>query len=346
VFADLTYDLTDNFKLSGGIREFWVDNTLFGFFGYGLFAENVFASSAYTNGEAICNRASNEPNRPCINTDGKVTQTGETHRVNLTYQFDPERMAYVTYSTGFRPGGVNRKPSDPAYTSDKLNNYEVGWKTGWLDRRIRFNGAIFYEKWNDVQLGIQGAGGITSVYNVGNADVKGVEADFSWLAMDNLTLTVSGTYVDAKTTNAFCKAPTGVVTHNCDANSGLLVAASGTRLPVTPQEKANASARYKFNMGQYDSFVQAAAVYEGSTTYSLEADKNLLAGDTPSFVTLDLSGGIALHNWKLEAYIENVTDKRGELSRISQCGNDACVANYRVYPIKPMLFGVKFGQSF
>ena len=54
-----------------------------------------------------------------------------------------------------------------------------------------------------------------------------------------------------------------------------------------------------------------------------------------------------MNNWHVAAYIENVFDKRGELSRVTQCTSAAiCYADYRVYPIKPMNFGIKFGQKF
>ena len=53
-----------------------------------------------------------------------------------------------------------------------------------------------------------------------------------------------------------------------------------------------------------------------------------------------------MSNWTLEAYIENAFDKRGQLGRINQCANLYCYSNYRVYPIKPMNFGIKFGQKF
>jgi hypothetical protein len=56
-----------------------------------------------------------------------------------------------------------------------------------------------------------------------------------------------------------------------------------------------------------------------------------------------------MHNWHVEAYIENAFDKEGQLGRITQCGgfaNGYCYANSRIYPIKPMNFGVKFGQKF
>ncbi len=98
----MTFDITDALKMSAGMRYFWVDNTLFGFFGYN--------TNFTRSGEANCFAPStNDSRRPCINTDKRVTDNGETHRVNLQYQFDPERMVYATYSTGYRPGGNNRR---------------------------------------------------------------------------------------------------------------------------------------------------------------------------------------------------------------------------------------------
>jgi len=342
VFGDVTYDFTDKLKMSAGMRYFWVDNTLFGFFG---FNGDGFSS----HGELACFApSSNATNRPCINTDKRVTDSGETHRVNLTYQIDPDAMVYATYSTGYRPGGNNRITQIVPYKPDKLTNYELGWKTSWAQNRVRFNGAVFYEDWSEIQLGIQGVNGITSILNVGNAAVKGIEGELSWLAIEGLTLSLSGTYVDAKTTDAFCEAnkQTGQVTNSCDPSA--LVAPSGTQLPVTPKVKGNLTARYTFKAGDFDSFVQAALFHQSSSTFGLEAIHNLHVGDTPGFSTLDLSAGISRNHWNLQAFVQNVTDERGELGRFSQCNDFAfyCNDHARVYPIKPQFFGIKFGQSF
>ena len=53
-------------------------------------------------------------------------------------------------------------------------------------------------------------------------------------------------------------------------------------------------------------------------------------------------------NWHLEAYIENAFDKRGVLGRNSECADPSgyCWSNTKIYPIRPMLFGIKFGQKF
>ena len=80
-----------------------------------------------------------------------------TPRVNLTYKFTEEAMVYATYSEGFRPGGINRRGTLPPYEADWLTNYELGWKTTWFDNRLRFNGAVFIQKWDDFQFSLLGA---------------------------------------------------------------------------------------------------------------------------------------------------------------------------------------------
>ena len=74
----------------------------------------------------------------------------------------------------------------------------------------------------------------------------------------------------------------------------------------------------------------------------------IYAGDTPSFTTFDLSAGTGLNNWHLEGYIDNLFDKQGELGKNSECNDEVhyCLINAHVYPVRPMQFGIKFGQKF
>ena len=348
VFTELNFDLTDKLKLTGGIRKFWVDNTLYGFFGYGI-NKLVYGQGS---GERFCSAADYAEaagtTMPCINTRKRVTENGETHKLNVQYQIDADRMVYGTYSTGFRPGGNNRRPEVVPYAADRLSNFEIGWKTAWLDRNLRFNGAIFFEKWKGAQYGIQGVNGITSILNAGDAESKGIEGDVTWATTEALTLSLSGTYVKAKLTTNFCTAPNGVVTSNCSVGSTnpKLVALAGTQLPVTPKFKGNASARYKFNVAGFDSFAQLSISHQGSTTNGLESAKNEIMGETPAFTTVDLAGGFGHGTWNVEAFVNNLTDKRGILGFVSQCATDICAATSRAYGIKPRIIGIKFGQKF
>ncbi len=350
VFGEMTFDLTDQLKLNAGIREFWVNNTLFGFFG--------FNNDGYSthSGEALCIQEGNPilttpgvytgGNMPCVNTDKKVVENGETHKVNLTYQISPEAMVYGTYSTGFRPGGNNRLPTAGSFQADTLTNFELGWKTSWLGR-LRLNGAVFYEKWKNAQTAVQGQYGITSIVNAGNAKVEGIETELSWAATDALTISASGTgLLKMETTTLFCRpSPLGVPQSSCTPD--FVDAEPGTQLPTTPKLKLNGTARYTFNVGGYKSYVQGSLMHQSSTTYSLESTR-FLVGDTPAFTTFDFAVGTEMNNWHIQAYVDNAFDKRGELGRSVECNDkqNYCATNAKIYPIKPMQFGIKFGQKF
>ena len=81
--------------------------------------------------------------------------------MNLSYKVDGDRDVYATWSEGYRPGGINRDPHSGDFLSDFLTNWELGWKTRWADDRLQFNGAVFLEEWDDIQVAFQGDNGIT-----------------------------------------------------------------------------------------------------------------------------------------------------------------------------------------
>lgn len=332
-FAEATYDITEEVKLTAGIRGFEAKSSLFGFSG---FNRNAL--------QAIC-LPTTATNRPCDNVDKKYKETGETHKVNLSWQVTPEKMIYTTYSTGFRPGGNNRRPGILPFDSDTLTNYEIGWKTSWLDRKLRLNGAVFYEEWKDLQFGLVPVGnnGVTNTYNAGDARIYGIEGDFA-LSLGGFTLSGSGTYIDAQLTTDFCQVD---ATGNIVCVTGVTpAAAKGTRLPVQPKFKGSLTARYEFPLGSNDAFVQSSMNHQGGTRSFLTDDDFAAVGPTRAFTTFDFSAGTNFGNWSVEAFIQNAFDKRGQLSLNTACSTTICGAFSRVYPVKPQIFGLKLGTKF
>ena len=130
----MTWDITSQWALTGGLRYYKFDNSLQGFFGYSLSYDNLIGSS---EGMVSCFAPPSTKCAPCIELDSDVSNTGTVPRVNLTYKVTPEQMVYATYSKGFRPRGVNGVTGIPPYAADYLTNYELGWKTQWFDRRLR-----------------------------------------------------------------------------------------------------------------------------------------------------------------------------------------------------------------
>lgn len=332
MFADASFDITDKLTINAGIRGFIAKNTFQGFSG--------FRSNALS---PIC-LPTTKTDRPCENFNKKQVESGETHRVTLTFKPNDDKLVYATWSTGYRPGGNNRRPGINPYEADTLTNYEFGWKTTWLDRKLRINGAVFYEKWDKLQYGLSpvGSAGVTNIYNAGNARVYGAEGDIS-LRLGGLTLSGSGTYIDAKLTTDFCQIGAD---GNPDCNLGAVAAPKGTRLPVQPKFKGTATARYEFPLGSINAFAQGSANHQGGTRSYLTDAEAALLGNTKGFTTFDFSVGGALNNWTFEAFIQNAFDKRGSLSINTVCAPLICGGGARIYPIKPQFFGLKAGTRF
>jgi len=343
VFAEASYDILENLTATAGIRGFMAKNTLYGFSGGAGAVDRQIALFGCTGTTA----------QQCPNINKKYNETGETHKVNLSWKIDPARMVYFTYSTGFRPGGNNRDAfalgqlqSVGPYQADTITNYEVGWKTSWFDRTLRVNGALFWEEWNKVQYSQPGLLGIYYTVNAGRARSRGVEGDVNWTIAHHLTLSASGTYVDAKLEEDFCAFdPALKITPTAPCTNGVL-APKGTRLPVQPKFKINATARYDFNVGDYKSFVQAGVNHQSGTLSYLTTAGEAVIGPTKGFTTVDFSVGTAFSNWTVSAFIQNAFDKRGILSKNSVCTPGLCGQYARLYPTKPQFFGVRIGQKF
>ena len=335
-FGEATFDITPKLSVTGGLRVFKYDNSLVGFFGFGS------GFSSHT-GEAACFEPTIVAGGPCTDLDKRVSETGVTHKLNLTYHIDDSRMLYATWSRGFRPGGINRRSDFPPYVSDFLTNYEVGWKTSWLGGKVRFNGALYLEEWNNFQFSFLGANGLTNIRNAPQAEIKGVEADLNWRPDNHWTFSGAGSFTDAKLTANFCQAlVNGVAVTNCAAPEAL----SGSQLPVTPKFKANATARYEFDFGMMRAHFQGSVVGQSSSWADLRTIERGILGQQKGYATLDLTTGIAQNNWTLELSLLNATDTRADIYRYAECATQVCGPETYVVTNRPRTVAVKFGQKF
>lgn len=98
-------------------------------------------------------------------------------KFTLTYHLDPDKLAYVTYSTGFRSGGFN-SPGLPAFKSETLKNTEAGVKTAWFGNRLRANIAVFESHSDDFQYFFVDTSTASQVIsNIDRVRARGVDFD-------------------------------------------------------------------------------------------------------------------------------------------------------------------------
>jgi len=352
IFGELAYDILDNLTLTGGARVYKYDNSLVGFFGYA-------AGYSSRTGEAACFAGPIVSGTTCTNLDRRVKKTDWLPKVNLTWKVTDDKLVYFTYSKGFRPGGINRRGTLAPYQSDTLDNFELGFKTQWLDNKLRVNGAIYQENWNKVQFSSLGENGLTVIRNAGDARIRGVEFDINIAPVTGLTLGIGGSYNDAKLVTDFCNFANSA--NDCtipgpggDPNS--VQARSGTRLPDTARFKGNAIARYDWALRDgLNAHVQVAAVQEGKRRGDLRPNVRQIVGDFPAYTTLDLSAGIKTDRYSIELYATNLTDSNGITSRSVQCGESICGdpggvtasgGKFYSFLIRPRTVGLKLGTKF
>ncbi|MEO6114181.1 MAG: TonB-dependent receptor [Sphingomicrobium sp.] len=124
-----------------------------------------------------------------------------TYRAGLEYQATPDLMAYGSIARGFKSGGFNVRTSlnlpNLGFTSFKPETaltYEVGLRSQWLDRRLRFNATLFHSAYASIQLRQQTivAGLVTTlIENAAKARIRGAEVELTAVPIEGLTLSAA-----------------------------------------------------------------------------------------------------------------------------------------------------------
>jgi iron complex outermembrane receptor protein len=333
-----------------------------GFFGFGSnWATGTLAEVAPSwgnlwsgTGELMCNIVEGDPgwtpnfdgqanwnDKPCLNVDKSLKETGTVYRLNLSWTLSDDAMLYATWSEGYRPGGVQRNPQLGTYASDFLTNYELGWKTQWMNDRVQFNGAVFHEVWEDFQVSVTGENAITTVNNGPTAHVNGLEANLIWLPTDSLRISAAVAFYDTELQDDYCCGVDPIT----DETTRVL-APAGTKLPVTADFKGNLIARYSFNMGSLDSYVQGAVAHNGSRTGDMEVISALTLGELPAWTVLDISAGIGRDTWSLDMFITNATNDDTPLYKVAECTLETCGSQIYGARHRPTTVSLRFSKDF
>ena len=338
IFGEATFDLTDQFAVTVGARWYDVEVDLEGsanssFFNFGqttgdsqLAGTNISAQFAPGNPFGAPDTAS---------TDGVIYKfTGEWTPTD-------DVLLYATYSEGFRPGLLNRPggAAGPggftvpyAVDTDEVKNYEIGWKTELLNRSLRFNGSAFFVDISGLQTTIFDPS-ITNLFfsdNAANAELSGVEGEFTWAPASINGLTVAGgfSFLDSEVTEVLT--PTNDV----------LV---GSELAFAPGYQGNIRARYEWDLEQtvagstLTAHVMPQLIFtDSSVTDIIEINKMELDG----YTTLGGTLGVTADSWSAELFVTNLTNEHAELS--GNFVND----RERITPMRPRTIGVRFSYDY
>ena len=315
VFGELSFDVTENFTITGGARYFDIEQdrlvrqgNLTGVFG----------------GVPDCDVDLCTANNP-----GGADEDDTVWKFNATYRWD-DQLVYATYSEGFRRGGANSAKSNtvfgppsgqfppPAgtlfqYDSDTVDNYEIGAKTEWLDNSLRFNITAYYMEWDDIQVQANDPQPLVfslGIVNFTEAEIKGIETWLNWAPNSSWAFDFTFGWNESELSADEVLFP---------GTDGELVVEDGTDLPIMPDWKANLTATYYFERELWggEPYFLANYTYTGESVNSLAGIEsttlNLGVTEQDDWQVLDLVAGLEAETWEAALFIDNVFDEEADV---------------------------------
>lgn len=395
VFGQFEYDITDSITASVGARWYQIDDEYKGSTSTVDVSRRIRAFGTMDDSElaavgldpALVNAAvqSGQLEVDLLDSDGVLTVDDTIWKFSLDWKVNRDILLFANYSEGFRPpvtnrvgGGMATNQSGkfenfriPVYsTTDTLDNYELGMKGDFFDGQVRVNATAYYSEISDLQTSRFDPTNISFLVftdNVGDAEIRGLDADITWLAGDDLIISSAFSLLDTELTSV-----------NTELEG--ISAGVGSELPYSASFSGNINARYFFEMeGDMRGYVNGSVSYTGDrlagmvmNAYVMEDATQLIYGTgsglkiedegdvyegvtyadsngetfrggryvQESYVLTNLAVGVTNDEWKAELYIDNVFDEHAILNIDTQQFTPKVVTN------RPRTIGVRLSYDY
>lgn len=227
----------------------------------------------------------------------------ETWRAVIDHSFTRNSMMYASVSTGFNQGSFNStSPGEAALEPETVTAYEVGFKSEWLDHRLRFNADVYYEDYKNLQTQIV-TKLLTQDTNVGKVSIKGAEVELKAVPAEGLTIGLTYNYNDATYAdfaNAVCvgQLPSGAgQAYACDAN--------GKQVQISPKNALGANITYDVHTNAGVFSLSATESYKSASYWDYA---NVVSNPARSTVDATLRYGPERQKWSISVGGRNLTN--------------------------------------
>ncbi len=311
VFTQGTFDVTEQFSVTLGVRytdekkEFVAESVV------GIDEGNPeFGGAGLVTGLPDCldNPIPLPGNGACVLPDTPVnSDTSETEPyLNLSYRFTDDFMAYASYSEGFKGGAFTQRVFPPALVTptagpEFVEVYEAGFKSTWLDSRMRLNGAVFFNDYTDLQVNVNqatGTGGGTVIgtvtANAAAAEIFGFELEMTAVPSAASLIQIGVGYLDAE----YVELDDTVSQFTLDSE-----------LVNAPEWNINIGGQYKFDLSNAGSLVARVDYSYTSEVYNDSTNADLLRQSSNSLVNAALTWTDRNDQWSATLGGKNLTDE-------------------------------------
>lgn len=296
-----------------------------------------------------------------------------SYDLTASYDFSRDVLGYATYAKTFKSGGVNLNGvprdanGDPLLAAatvrpEKVDHFEIGLKTQFLDRKATLNLTGFWTEIRDFQANVtNGQLGVLRGFlaNAQKVRVRGIEADFSVRPSERFTLYANGAFTDheyRKFTDAPCPpelsggttvaagqtpsapgTPGGLSPANCDI--------SGQWLPGISKWAFSYGAEYNVPTKFLGTGGAAYVGFDGNyrSKFSSNASRSIYT-DINGYAISNVRLGFRTEDgWDLFTWVRNAFDTRYFEQLAVPSGNTGLIVGQ---PGDPRTWGVTFKAAF
>ena len=320
VFGNVRWGFTDTLTLNAGIRFSREEKDL-----------SVTLLTLCT-GEGFSG-CSNEKTR--VNDDWSNTSP----RVALEYRPSDDLMVWGSWTRGFRSGNYNARapsiaalgPADP----EQADQLEIGMKADFADGRLRANITGFFTIYDEVQRitnDLDALGNpLQLLNNAAEAEIPGIEAEFTWIPTDRLRLMAGIGWIDPEY-KKFTGVDMGAAT--TEENEAL---AKELEFERVPDFEYTVTGEYRVPLADRGDLIFRGQYAWREGFYTDTINRPLRAID--DYGILDASVRFENENWRVSLWGRNLTEEN--YADIISVG-----FNYQRFGGQARTYGVEVGYRF
>ncbi|OJY61825.1 MAG: TonB-dependent receptor [Sphingobium sp. 66-54] len=257
-FGQATYSLTDQFRVTGGLRYTHERKSQAGRNGGPTPPVPVGFPGPDEAFYAIACAPYDAATASCYAPlTGELTNDKVTWKAGVEFDAAPRSLLYANVATGFKAGGFYGSLPPNTFRPETITAYTVGSKNRFLNNSLQLNAEAFYWDYKDKQVTHIGPilpGGFNLITeNAGKAEIYGAEIEAVWQPTETDTLTANVQYLHSKYKNfAYTQTTeTGPPQTACPVTpiagqAAVIVDCSGRPVPLSPKWTANISYRHSF----------------------------------------------------------------------------------------------------
>jgi iron complex outermembrane receptor protein len=242
-----------------------------------------------------------------------------TGTLGLEWTPDPNTLAYLKYSRGYKSGGFNASTIsvNPESQPEHLDAIELGGKEVF-NRDFQINGALFYYNYTDKQIPLTlppttvGGPNISSIVNIPKVKSYGAEFETIWQPWTDMQFLLDYSYLSATIKGQSGSCATPPVPSSCYANtvSGVFENTNGDTVPESPRSKVAANANYTWRFTPGALNYSVSYIWKAKTPDSIFNEQYFIA---PSYSQVDmrLSWNDSADRFTIFAYLKNLQNKLG-----------------------------------